>query len=99
MKQKCMSDFVHKNKAFPQETGSKLICSKISLYDCLVVRETSTTSTKPKKRFRQIDNDQHDSHTGSRAVYCTSEFHISINSMKLNRSIIMSTVKFMNEII
>ena len=29
----------------------------------------------------------------------TSEFHVNINSMQLNPSIIMSTVKFINEII
>jgi len=48
------------------------------IYDGLVIRETCTSS-KPK-RFRQIDNEQHNSDTQIPAQ-ATLEFYIIINSV------------------
>jgi len=70
------------------------------IYDCLVISGARTpTNSKPKKRFRQIDNDHYNSRTDSCTVYCTLKFSIIITSVQLNSSIVMSTVKFTNDII
>jgi len=52
------------------ENPSPLLVSQAgywSVYDCLVISEARTTSKL--KRFRQIDNEQYNSHTGPCTVY------------------------------
>jgi len=68
------------------------------VYDCLVISETRTTSKLNQKRFRQIDNEQHTSHTDPCTGYVQILYHhlnvilrlscwLSNSSTKLSKSV------------
>jgi len=64
---------------------------------CHNISETRTTSNKTKKRIQT--NRRRAIRSSHKPAQSTSEFHININLMQLNPSIIMPNVKFINEII